>query len=87
MKEEYKKTNHFQKKIENFKINKIMGRIRRTAKGPNPLSCKKKRKQYNDTANNANNTIVNQELNQNNESNNEPKKRERKRYKKVKNNQ
>ncbi len=41
--EEYKKSEHYKKKVENFKINKIMGRIRKKAKGPNPLSCKKKK--------------------------------------------
>lgn len=41
--DEYKKTEHFKKKLENYKINKIMGRIKKKAKGPNPLSCKKKK--------------------------------------------
>jgi len=44
MKEEYKKSLHFKTKMENFKINKVMGRIKKVAKGPNPLSCKKKKK-------------------------------------------
>lgn len=44
MKEEYMKSAHFKKKIENYKINKVMGRIRKRAKGPNPLSVKKKSK-------------------------------------------
>jgi U3 small nucleolar RNA-associated protein 23 len=46
LKEEYKNSDHFKKKIEDFKINKIMGRVRKKAKGPHPLSCKKKKVNY-----------------------------------------
>jgi hypothetical protein len=42
MKEEYKNSLHFKRKTEEFKLNKLMGRIRKKAKGPNPLSIKKK---------------------------------------------
>jgi hypothetical protein len=42
MKEEYKHTSHYKRKVEEMKINKLMGRIRKKAKGPNPLSVKKK---------------------------------------------
>jgi U3 small nucleolar RNA-associated protein 23 len=42
MKEEYKHSLHYKRKTEDFKINKIMGRIRKKANGPNPLSVKKK---------------------------------------------
>lgn len=44
IKDEYKESLHYKKKLEDFKINKVMGRIRKKAKGPNPLSCKKKKK-------------------------------------------
>jgi len=44
--EEYKKSDHFKKKMENYKINKIMGRVKKKAKGPNPLSCKKRKSYY-----------------------------------------
>ena len=44
--EEYKKSAHYKKKLENYKINKIMGRIKKKAKGANPLSCKKKKSYY-----------------------------------------
>lgn len=44
--EEYKKTGHYKNKIENLKINKLMGRIKKKAKGPNPLSCKMKKSYY-----------------------------------------
>jgi U3 small nucleolar RNA-associated protein 23 len=43
IKEEYKDSEHYKKKVEDFKINKIMGRIKKNAKGPHPLSCKKKK--------------------------------------------
>jgi len=44
MKEEYKKSLHYKTKMENFKIHKVMGRVKKVTKGPNPLSCKKKKK-------------------------------------------
>lgn len=44
--DEYKKSEHYKKKLENYKINKIMGRIKKKANGPNPLSCKKKKSFY-----------------------------------------
>jgi hypothetical protein len=44
MKEEYKKSLHYKSKVEDFKIQKVMGRVKKLVKGPNPLSCKKKRK-------------------------------------------
>lgn len=46
MKEEYKQSDHYKKKMEDLKLNKLMGRIRKKAKGPNPLSCKKSKKFY-----------------------------------------
>lgn len=46
LKEEYKQSDYYKKKQEDFKLNKLMGRIRKKAKGPNPLSVKKKRKVY-----------------------------------------
>jgi len=50
--EEYKKTSHYKNKVEQYKINKLMGRVRKEAKGPNPLSCKKKKKFYKTSENN-----------------------------------
>lgn len=50
-KEEYKKTAHYKNKVEQYKINKLMGRVRKNAKGPNPLSCKKKKKFYENSEN------------------------------------
>ena len=44
--EEYKKSEHYKRKVENYKINKIMGRVKKNVKGPNPLSCKKKKSHY-----------------------------------------
>jgi hypothetical protein len=89
MKEEYMKTHHFKKKIEDFKINKIMGRIKKHAKGPNPLSVKKKkeRKDYEGKEINTNEVPVQNDNNMENGQENTSKKRERKRYKKVKNSQ
>lgn len=54
MKEEYKETQHYKKKQEDYKLNKLMGRIRKKAKGPNPLSCKKKKNHINTNSNNSN---------------------------------
>jgi hypothetical protein len=88
MKEEYMKSQHFKKKIEDFKINKVMGRIKKHAKGPNPLSVKKKkeRKDYEGSKLNTDEVPV-QNDNMENGQENTSKKRERKRYKKVKNSQ
>jgi len=44
MKDEYKQSQHYKRKEEDFKINKLMNRIKKKAKGPNPLSVKKKKK-------------------------------------------
>lgn len=44
--EEFKKTKHYKEKMEQYKLNKLMGKIRRKAKGPNPLSVKKKQFYY-----------------------------------------
>ena len=41
--EEYKTTNHYKNKMEDKKMNKIMGRLKKKAKGANPLSCKRKK--------------------------------------------
>ena len=43
MKEEYKKTMYFKSKQENLKLLRINGRLKKKAKGPNPLSCLKKK--------------------------------------------
>lgn len=44
--EEFKKTKHYKEKMEQYKLNKLMGKIRPKAKGPNPLSVKKKQSYY-----------------------------------------
>ena len=46
MKDEYKKSDHYKNKMENFKLNRLMGRIKKKANGPNPLSCKRKKIVY-----------------------------------------
>lgn len=43
MLEEFKKSKYYKDKLEQYKINKLMGRVKRKAKGPNPLSVRKKR--------------------------------------------
>lgn len=43
MKEEYKKSLHFKRKDEDLKLMRINGRLKKKAKGPNPLSCLKKK--------------------------------------------
>jgi U3 small nucleolar RNA-associated protein 23 len=56
--EEYKKSKEYKTESEQIKINKLMGRIRKKAKGPNPLSCKRKKiKSHN------NNTVSNNNIN------------------------
>ena len=44
--EEFKNSKYYKQKQEEFKINKLMGKIRKKAKGPNPLSVKKKQSYY-----------------------------------------
>ena len=44
--EEFKNSKYYKQKQEEFKINKLMGKIRKKAKGPNPLSVKKKKSYY-----------------------------------------
>jgi U3 small nucleolar RNA-associated protein 23 len=66
-KDEYKKTAHYKNKVEQYKINKLMGRVRNEAKGPNPLSCKKKKKFYENSEKMRENKEINH---QNNVSNN-----------------
>ena len=44
--EEMKESKLYKAKMEEYKLNKLMGRVRREAKGPNPLSRKKKRSYY-----------------------------------------
>ena len=43
---EFKESKYYKRKQEEFKINKLMGKIRKKAKGPNPLSVKKKQSYY-----------------------------------------
>jgi U3 small nucleolar RNA-associated protein 23 len=43
MKEEYMKSLHYQKRLEDIKLMRINGRLKRKAKGPNPLSVLKKK--------------------------------------------
>jgi len=51
LKEEFKQSDYYKQKQEDYKLNKLMGRIRKKAKGPNPLSCKKKKKFYEERRN------------------------------------
>jgi U3 small nucleolar RNA-associated protein 23 len=44
--EEFKESKYYKRKQEEFKLNKLMGNIRKKAKGPNPLSVKKKNSYY-----------------------------------------
>ena len=44
--EEFKNSKYYKQKQEELKLNKLMGKIRKKAKGPNPLSVKKKQSYY-----------------------------------------
>ena len=44
--QEFKESKYYKRKQEEFKLNKLMGNIRKKAKGPNPLSVKKKDSYY-----------------------------------------
>ena len=44
--EEMKESKYYKQKMEEYKLNKLMGKIRKKAKGPNPLSLKKKKSYY-----------------------------------------
>ena len=44
--QEFKESKYYKRKQEEFKLNKLMGNIRKKAKGPNPLSVKKKNSYY-----------------------------------------
>lgn len=92
MKDEYKKSDHYKNKMENFKLNRLMGRIKKKANGPNPLSCKRKKivyenKQINkesDIKNEKNVDFNNIETNTNDGESNEMLKKKRKRKRKNK---
>ena len=43
---EFKESKYYKRKQEEYKLNKLMGNIRKKAKGPNPLSVKKKNSYY-----------------------------------------
>lgn len=45
MKEEYMKTAHFQKRLEDIKLMRVNGRLKKKAKGANPLSRLKSKKE------------------------------------------
>ena len=86
--EEFKNSKYYKRKREEYKLNKLMGKIRKKAKAPNPLSVKKKKsyyeqlekdKKYKEEHQNGNendNTIDN--MNKNKEGNNEFLKKKRK---------
>lgn len=44
--EEFKNSKYYKRKSEEYKLNKLMGKIRKKANGPNPLSVKKKKSYY-----------------------------------------
>ena len=78
---EFKESKYYKRKMEEYKLNKLMGNIRKKAKGPNPLSVKKKNSYYvqkekdleykkNMMENNINNN-KGIELNEENENNNQ----------------
>lgn len=55
MKDEYKQTNYYKQKTADLKLNRLMGRIKKNARGPNPLSnLKKKPIISNESKNNSN---------------------------------
>ena len=41
--QEFKNSTYYKRKSEEYKLNKLMGKIRKKANGPNPLSVKKKK--------------------------------------------
>ena len=82
--EEFKNSKYYKRKSEEYKLNKLMGKIRKKAKGPNPLSVKKKKsyyeqlekdKKYKEEHKDEN---LDNEDNNNNENNNEFLKKKRK---------
>ena len=81
--EEYKNSKYYKQKQEEFKINKLMGRVKKKALGPNPLSVKKKKSYY---INKEKDRIYKQKLKEENNNNNEFIKRKRHRKNKNKNN-
>ena len=44
--QEFKNSAYYKRKSEEYKLNKLMGKIRKKANGPNPLSVKKKKSYY-----------------------------------------
>ena len=44
--QEVRQSKRYKERIEEYKLNRVMGRIKKKAKGPNPLSVKKKRSYY-----------------------------------------
>ena len=82
--EEYKNSKYYKQKQEEFKINKLMGRVKKKALGPNPLSVRKKKSYY---INKEKDRIYKQKLKEaeeNNNNNNEFIKRKRHRKNKNK---
>jgi U3 small nucleolar RNA-associated protein 23 len=72
MKEEYKHSLHFQRKDEDLKLMRINGRLKRKAKGPNPLSCLKKKNHNKDIkgkeVSSSNNTMETNNMSENQNS-------------------
>jgi U3 small nucleolar RNA-associated protein 23 len=79
--EEFKNSKYYKQKQEEYKINKLMGRIKKKTFGPNPLSVKKKKSYY---INKEKDRIYKQKLKENEENNNEFIKRKRHRKNKNK---
>ena len=44
--QEFKNSAYYKRKSEEYKLNKLMGKIKKKANGPNPLSVKKKKSYY-----------------------------------------
>ena len=79
--EEYKNSKYYKQKQEEFKLNKLMGRVKKKALGPNPLSVKKKKSYY---INKEKDRIYKQKLKEAEENNNNNEFIKRKRHRKKK---
>ena len=67
---EFKESKYYKRKQEEFKLNKLMGNIRKKAKGPNPLSVKKKDSYYIQKEKDLNYKKMMAEIRENNNNNN-----------------
>jgi hypothetical protein len=84
MKDEYKESKYYKQKLADLKLNKMMNRIRKHAKGPNPLSNLKK-KSLRENPNNINSYNPEDGISYNNIGIKEKRKRSRNRKNKINN--